>query len=114
MRRLRIAIERDQPALRPQALEDQLAVAAPAEGAVHVDAVRPDGHGFDGFRGEYGKMHRASQRKAFDTSGWSRLAGQRLAELRGPYARIPQLEVASLPDHHRVALELGVLAQRRR
>jgi hypothetical protein len=59
-------------------------------------------------------MHRPHSEKSLDTGGRGCRAGERLAELGRPDAGIPQLEVAALPDHHRVALELGVLAQRRR
>jgi hypothetical protein len=41
--RQRVPVERDQAPARTEPLEDQAAVSAPPEGAVHVRPVRPDG-----------------------------------------------------------------------
>ena len=111
-----IPVERNQTALRAEPLEDRPAVAAAAEGAIHVQAVRPDRERFERFgRGAPARASAAAHReKSSMPAGGAAGAGERLAELRRPHAGIPELEVVALPDHHRVALELGVLAQRRR
>ncbi len=89
---------------------------APApERTVHVDAVGPDGKALDRLARQYGLVHRrASQRKVLDAGRRGCRAGERLVELGLPHARVPKLEVVPLPDHHGLALELAVLAQRRR
>ena len=47
--RLRIAIERNQHALRPKPLENRAAVATTPEGAIDVQALRLDGQGVECF-----------------------------------------------------------------
>src|ERR1051326_2970698 len=60
-------------------------------------------------------MHdRRSQREVFHSRRRRRRTSKRLAEFRRPEAGIPELEVVALADHHRFALELRVLPERRR
>ena len=56
---LRIAVNADEPAIWPQAAEDLARMAAPSEGAVHVDPVLPYGKSVDSLMKEHRYMSKA-------------------------------------------------------
>ena len=59
LHRIRIAVNADETAIGPQAAEDLARVAAPSEGAVHVDPVLPYGEAVDSLMKEHRYMSNA-------------------------------------------------------
>jgi hypothetical protein len=115
--RLRIAVQRDQPARGAEALQDCAAVPAAAEGAVGVCAVafdRQRGHGFfeqdrdmaaiRHLKGEAVELGRKTTRGEHD----------RLRGLLRPPGFVPEFELVALTYQNDMLVERGVLAQRRR
>src|SRR5258705_1935298 len=97
--RFGISVERNQPPLRPQALEDRAAVPAPAERPIHVAAVGTDGQCFDRFGEEYWLVHaRPSQRESLHAWRRGACSGECLLQLERPNAGSARLEIMTLTD----------------